>query len=159
MGRTDGWGEEGGEISLGRVSFRSREVACGRRHRAEQIPQVAKSGRISGEAKMCRGGRGRLCTAPTWRESMAVTIKLTYRNYESLLREGRLRLEDEPCPQGSLPRSERRRGAGAEQVEGDTRAGVARGRRFRGASHGGGRSADRAGTLPALWDEAASSAV
>ncbi len=90
---------------------------------------------------------------------MPVTIQLTYRNYESLLREGLLRLEDEPCPQGGVPRGERRPGAGAEQVEGDTRGRVARARRLWGASHGRGRGADRAGTLPTLWDEAASSAL
>jgi len=29
---------------------------------------------------------------------MPITIKLPYRTYEMMLREGRLRLENEPCP-------------------------------------------------------------
>ena len=29
---------------------------------------------------------------------VTVTIKLSYRSYEALLREGRLELEDMPCP-------------------------------------------------------------
>ena len=59
---------------------------------------------------------------------MPVTIKVDYRSYELLLPEGALRLENEPCPQGGVPRGERRPGAGAEQVAGDTRDRVARAR-------------------------------
>ncbi len=29
---------------------------------------------------------------------MPITINLSYRNYEVMLREGRLELENEPCP-------------------------------------------------------------
>jgi hypothetical protein len=32
------------------------------------------------------------------RHSMPITIELAYRSYESLMREGLLVLEDEPCP-------------------------------------------------------------
>jgi len=59
---------------------------------------VSNRDRIGWEAKMWRGGSPRLSTAPTWRKPMPVTIQMTYRIYESLLREGRLRLEGQPCP-------------------------------------------------------------
>ena len=53
--------------------------------------------RSSGE--VWRGGAGRLSTASTGSKPMPITIDIPYRIYERRLREGRLQLEDQPCPQ------------------------------------------------------------
>jgi hypothetical protein len=45
-----------------------------------------------------RGGSGRLSTASTRSTAMPITINIPYRTYEARLREGRLRLEGQPCP-------------------------------------------------------------
>jgi hypothetical protein len=49
--------------------------------------------------KLWRGGGRRLSTAFDMESySMPITIKVTYRRYEALLREGGVPLDGAPCP-------------------------------------------------------------